>query len=218
MSEAKEIADGGSVQEEINPWIDIWLRPRKTIEWIVNNHPSIVTSLVLIYLGGVYFGIRQSEIKHYGDWKETQAILTSAILVSGLGGLIAYNILIWSIDFCALWFGGKGNFKKTQAAFAWSAVPSIAGIILTVLGYILFENELFTSETPMISGSIFLKISFWTYGILKLILGIWHVILFVVTISAVQRLSILRSILSLLTGAFLIMLPIFGIAILVMRR
>jgi hypothetical protein len=200
--------------EEISPWTDIWVRPRQTMDWIIANYSSLLTAIVLIYLGGVYFGIGQAEIKDYGDKMEVGRILTMTIFVSGFGGLLTYNIWIWAIDFCASWFGGKGNFRKTQLAFAWAMLPMAAGLILTLIGYVLFEEELFTSETPNIDGSDFLTISLWTYGILELMLGVWHIALLVVTVSQVQRFSIVKSIASIVTGLLILILPLIGLVLL----
>jgi hypothetical protein len=200
--------------EEVSPWTDIWVRPRQTIDWIIDNYASLLTTMFLIYLGGVYFGIGQAELKDHGDNMGVSTIITMTIFVSGFGGLLTYNIWIWAIDFCASWYGGKGNFRKTQIAFAWAMLPMAAGLILTLIGYVLFEEELFTSETPNIDGSDFLTISLWTYGILELVLGVWHIILLVVTVSQVQRFSIIKSMASILTGLLILILPLIGLVLL----
>lgn len=200
--------------EEVNPWTDIWVRPRQTIDSIIENYANLLTTIILIYLGGVYFGIGQAELKDFGDRKDVSDIITSSIFISGLGGLLTYNMWIWAIDFCASWFGGKGNFKKTQIAFAWAMLPMAVGLILTLIGYVLFEEELFTSETPNINGSDFLTISLWTYGILEVVLGVWHIVLLVVTVSQVQQLSIIKSIASIVTGFLILILPLIGLVFL----
>jgi len=214
MSDLEQTTDDIEIGE-VSPWTDIWVRPRQTIDWIVDNYSSLLTTTILIYLGGVYFGIGQAELKDFGDRKEVSDILTSSIFISGLGGLITYNMWIWAIDFCASWFGGKGNFRKTQIAFAWAMLPMAAGLILSLIGYIIFEEELFTSETPNIDGSDFLTISLWTYGILEFFLGIWHIILLIVTVSQVQRLTIIKSIASIVTGLLILILPLIGLVFLI---
>lgn len=208
MQDTQEIMDD---IEEVNPWTDIWVRPTKTIDWIVENHSGLLTTLFLIYLGGVYFGIGQAELKNIGDRKEVGDILQSALLTSGLGGLVTYNMWVWAIDFCAGWFGGKGNFKKTQIAFAWSMLPSVASIVLAAIGLILFEDELFKTDTPTINSSDFLYISLWTYAIIEIVLGVWHIFLLVTTVAQVQRLTIIKSILSIGIGFILMLLPFIGI-------
>lgn len=200
--------------EEVNPWTDIWVRPRQTINWIIDNYSSQLTTIILIYLGGVYFGIGQAELKDFGDKMEVSSILKTIIFISGLGGLVTYNIWIWIIDFCASWFGGKGNLKKTQIAFAWAMLPMAAGLILTLIGYALFEEELFTSYTPNINGSTFLTACLWIYGILEIVLGAWHLVLLVATVSQVQRLSIIKSIASIVTSILIIFVPLFGLGFL----
>lgn len=211
MSEIEKVTDD---LEDINPWIEIWTRPRQTIDWIIDNNASFITTTILIYLGGVHFGLTHAEFNNTGDKKEVIDIFTASILISGLGGLVTYSIWIWSIDFCSLWFGGKGNFKKTQIAFAWTMVPLIAGIVLKLIGYVLFEEELFKSETPDINGSQFFTIALWIYGILEIMLGVWHTVLVVVTVSHVQKLSIIKSIFSILLAFVLLMLPFFVIGLL----
>jgi hypothetical protein len=200
--------------EEINPWTDIWIRPRQTIDFVINNSPSILTSVVLIYLGGVHFGIGQAEMKYYGDRKTISEILTTSIFISGLGGLLTYHLWIGAIDFLASLFGGKGNFRKTQAAFAWAMLPMIAGLILTIVGYIFFEEELFMSDKSNTNGSGFLTISFVVYRVLEVVLAIWHAVLLVVTISQVQRLKIAKSIVCVFGGILLLTLPLVGIILL----
>jgi len=212
MNDLEKATD--DIEEEVNPWTDIWVRPRQTIDWIIDNHSNLLTTTILIYLGGVYFGIGQAEFKDYGDKMDVSKILTMTIFVSGFGGLLTYNIWIWAIDFCASWFGGKGNFRKTQIAFAWAMLPMAAGLILTLIGHVLFEDELFTSDTPNIDGSDFLTISLWTYGIIELVLGIWHVVLLVVTVSQVQRFSVAKSIASIITGLLILILPLIGLVLL----
>ena len=201
--------------EEVSPWTDLWVRPRPTINWIIENQASLATTFILIYLGGVYFGIGRAELKDYGDSMEVGTILTNSIFISGLGGLIIYNVWIWAIDFCAMWFGGKGNFRKTQIAFAWAMLPMAAGLILTLIGYALFEEELFTSQTPSIDSSVFLTVCLWTYGILEVVLGLWHVVLLVVTVSEVQRFSVLKSLASIVSGFLMLILPVIGLLFLI---
>lgn len=210
MNEQQEAEEPGVV----GPWTDVWVRPRQTIEWIIDNYSSTLTTIVLIYLGGVHFGISAGEINHTGDKKEVGEILTGAFLISGLGGLVTYSIWIWAIDFCASWFGGKGNFRKTQIAFAWSMLPRIAGIVLALMGYILFEEELFTNETPNINTSDSLYVLFWIYRTGEMVLGMWHVVLVVVMVSHVQKISTIKSFLSIITAFVLLMLPIFLIGLL----
>lgn len=203
-----------SEQDEINPWADILTSPRKTIDWIAHGNSNIWVTLILIYLGGVYFGLTQAIANSVGDRKTITEIFTSAFLISGLGGLITYHIYIWVIDFSASWFGGKGNFQKTQVAFAWSKIPSILGIFIIVAACILFEEELFMSETPTIDSTEFLRISYLVFMTIIFMIAIWYIVLLVVTLSEVQRLSIGKVILTLLTSTALFILPIIALVFL----
>ncbi|HEX5170426.1 MAG TPA: Yip1 family protein [Cyclobacteriaceae bacterium] len=200
--------------EQINPWMDIWTRPRQTIDWIIGNHSSLLTTLTLIYVGGVCFGIQQAEVKSLGDQKELSNILITSIFISGLGGLVIYNLWVFAIEFCSLLFGGKGNFKKTQTAFAWAMLPVIASLILTLIGYVLFGEELFASKKSNIDSSDFLTVSFWTYAIIKFLLGIWHLVLIIILVSQVQKLPVIKSAASIVMGFLLVVSVLVGIVFL----
>jgi hypothetical protein len=200
--------------EEISPWTDIWFSPRRTIDWVISNNYSLLTVGILIYLGGVHYGISQAELKNLGDTKETGSILVTCLFLSGLGGLVFYNLWIWAIDFCSMWFGGKGNFKKTQAAFAWSMMPIVIGLSLSVISYILFEDEMFTSYTPTIENNQFLAYTYWGIGTLEAILGIWHFALLVITVSQVQQFSAIRSFASIVSGILILLVPVIGLIML----
>jgi hypothetical protein len=212
MSDPKQTPDE---IEAVNPWTDIWVRPRQTIDWITDNYSSLLITLILIYLGGVCFGIAQAELNRYGDSMSVGTIMALAIFLSGFGGLLTYNLWIWAIDFSASWFGGKGNFRKTQTAFAWAMLPTAVALILKLISCVLVKEELFTSETPNIDDSKFLTISLWTCGIFESVLGIWHIVLFVTTVSQVQRFSIIKSIASIVIGLLILILPIIGLVFLI---
>lgn len=94
-------------------------------------------------------------------------------------------------------------------------LPMVAGLILTLIGYALFEEELFTSDTPTINGSDFLTISLWIYGVLELALGAWHIVLLVATVSQVQRFSVVKSIASIVAGLLILILPLIGLVLLI---
>jgi hypothetical protein len=200
--------------EEINPWTDLWTQPRQTINWITGHFPSLLVTLALLYLGGVCYGIEQAQLKEQGDSMEASQILTTALFLSGFGGLLTYSLWIWAIDFCASWLGGRGNFKKTQIAFAWAMLPLGARLILTLIGYALFDQELFTSDRPVIDGSDFLTIAMWIYEILGFVLGVWHVVLLIVLVSQVQRLSVIKTIASIAIGFLMTLLPFILIVLL----
>lgn len=199
--------------EAINPWSDIWLKPRATINWIITYRSSLLIPMLLIYLGSVYWGINQAHTKGSGDVQSTNYILFMAFFVSGIGGLIVYNFVIVLIDLTATWLGGKGNIKKTQLAFAWSLIPSMLSFIITIIVFGLFEDELFTIQTSRIDRYSFLSISLHVYTILIFILEIWHICLLLITLAEVQKISKVKAALSILIAALLIVLPVVLITV-----
>lgn len=201
MENVSEIRNTEETPIEIDPWTDIWIRPRKTINWVINQNKGVLINLIFIYFGGVYYGITNAESSSLGDSMSLGHILLVALLLSGLGGLISYNIFIWLISLSGTWLGGKGDFKNLQSAIAWTMIPAIAGLVLAIIGYIVFGMELFQSDKS------YLVILIRIYGIIESILIIWHIVLTIITISEVQKFPISKAILSILIAVLIIAIP-----------
>ncbi|TAM98596.1 MAG: hypothetical protein EPN39_08680 [Chitinophagaceae bacterium] len=201
MENVSEIRNTEETPIEIDPWTDIWIRPRKTINWVINQNKGVLINLIFIYFGGVYYGITNAESSSLGDSMSLRHILLVALLLSGLGGLISYNIFIWLISLSGTWLGGKGDFKNLQSAIAWTMIPAIAGLVLAIIGYIVFGMELFQSDKS------YLVILIRIYGIIESILIIWHIVLTIITISEVQKFPISKAILSILIAVLIIAIP-----------
>lgn len=112
-------------------------------------------------------------------------------LISGvvLGGLQA---LVWPplLQAACRLLGGQGSVRGTRLAAAWSSLPVLLSYVLAPLG---------GSGEAASAGSLF-------YSVLSLMLSVWTLMLLVQSLSAGQRLPLLRSAGAvLLGGAFLLM-------------
>lgn len=199
-----------------NPWLSIWLSPKQTAQWLLNGNTNQITAIVLIYIGGVAYGINQAEIKGLGYVKEASDIFLNAIIFSGLGGLAVYSVLIWAIDFVAMWLGGKGGVKNTRTVFAWAFIPTIASLFLKLVMYIFIGDDMFRGG--VLAENEVMRLVYMVYGGAILALEIWHFILLILLIGVAQKLSFGNSFLSLIGGFLVIFVPlivlVFGLAIL----
>src|SRR5476651_721160 len=105
----------------LNPWKEIWLRPRETIRAIVNFNPKY-RFLVLSFIYGLPLALNFAQS---GSFTETiplwSILLASAVIapfVGALGIYVCALLLFWT----GKWIGGAGNFPKIRAAVSWSNV------------------------------------------------------------------------------------------------
>jgi hypothetical protein len=111
------------------------------------------------------------------------------------------------------WFGrvigGVGKYKEVLAAIAWSMVPSIAAVAVTVfsIGFLGLEG-LMGGRILSNHESIVLIVA----SVLKLVLGIWSIVLLINGLSIAHRFSIGKAILNLFLPILAILIPIAAIA------
>lgn len=182
-----------------NPWVEIIFSPRKAIRMVLRND-EVVAAVVLAYLAGVEYGLNQAVQKSRGDSESFADIITSSLLLSGIGGLVMYAIGVALLRLVASWFHGTGNYRQTFIVFGWACVPSIVGIFLTLIAYAVFGDELFMSSAPSISNDAFLTFLYQAFYWLKFLLYPWYLVLLVVGLTVAHRLSVLDAFLSLVTS------------------
>jgi signal peptidase I len=109
---------------ELNPFVSVWLRPRKTIEHIVATQPTRWV-LVLTAIGGMSAQLTQLIAYRISDWR--------IVLIGAVGGA-AFGVLnLWIASYVIAWLGrmmrGRGSAQAVRAALAWGQLPIIAGVI-----------------------------------------------------------------------------------------
>lgn len=198
-----------------NPWLEIWIRPRKTIRRIVDSNPTR-SVLLLAILGGLV-SFFAGTIRYL----ENASILLGVVivaLISTLGPLFGVLRLYiggaW-LRWTGSWFGGKADSSQVRAAIAWASLPELALslmvlIFVVVLQVILVPNANSQSLRPVLFILIIL------FLLMVIVLTIWHEILVIKTLAEVHGYSAWRSLaaiylpsLVLVTNLYLI----FGAAI-----
>lgn len=182
-----------------NPWFYILIRPRQTIQEIVDYSPNYrLWPLAIIY--SISSLLNMAQTYSWGINVNFYVLIFLIIAASAIWGYVAFNIFSFIIFLIGKVLQGKGSFKAVRAAFAWSNVPAIANLILWVFLFYFFRERLFkplTSPT-LLEGFIFLSVF-----ITQVILSLWSLIIYICALAQVQQFSILRAILSFI---FLILL------------
>lgn len=168
----------------MNPWRSIWTKPRETIREIVAENPNRSIWVLAFIVGFSYF------LNYWGDVLFLIGIipiLIGLVLAPFVGHLV---FAIWSglLLLTGRMFKGAGSFRTIRAAQAWSSVPLVANIAL----YLVSAFFLFAMMRMQTVGV--LQVGFVIFAIMRLVFAIWSLVLFVITLSEVQKFSVLRAI------------------------
>lgn len=171
-----------------NPWLEIWIRPRKTIRRFVDTDPTRHV-LLLASLAGVEGIVVFASQSSLGDQTSLPVILLLAVIVGPLLGLVNLYFSGALYSWTGSWFGGQATSREVRAAVAWSGVTSVAGLALWIPQLLLFGQELFTKQRPMIEANPYLALALWPFYFARLVLVVWGYVILVKTLTEVHRFS-----------------------------
>ena len=180
-----------------NPWLSIWVQPKKTIRSIVNTNPrSRFAFLSAIY--GLPVALNLAQSLSLAASVPAWAIIIGALVICTFLGMIGISISSWLLHIVGRWIGGKGNFLTVRAAVAWSNVPNIATILLWAVLLGCFGGQVFNKNFSQMhyigyqAGVLFLIM------LIETIVSIWGFIILLNTLAEVQGFSIWKSLLNIL--------------------
>lgn len=189
----------------VNPWTAIWVRPRETIQKIVNFDPRYG----FIFLAGVYgFNMLMQVVQSLSLGAEFSltGILVGALILSPFLGMLMLSIMALLLQWTGRWIGGKGKYLPIRAALAWSNVPNIVNIVLWLILAFYFKRAVFVNGFAGTSfqGSEMLLVT--SVFLLQTVLSIWSFIILIKSVGQVQGFSAWK-------GLFNVLIPFFMIGI-----
>jgi hypothetical protein len=197
-----------------NPWFSMWMKPRATIRQIVDRDPEhMVLLLAAIY--GISKVLDRAVAKNLGDKISWPFIFIIAIIAGPFSGVISLYLGGLLIRWTGSWIGGEGTAENIRAAIAWAYVPIIWTLVLWIPQLLLFGQELFTEETPIMDESLILTGIFWGISLIELIVAIWTIVIFLKCIGEVQGFSAWKALGNVCLAGLVIIVPIFIIALIV---
>ncbi len=180
-----------------NPWLSIWTEPRKTVRSIVNTDPKFG----FVILSGIYgfpMALNLAQNFSLGASIPLWAILIGALIICILLGMIGITISTWLLHFTGRWIGGKGSFQTVRTAVAWSNVPNVVTILMSLIVVAMFGRAMFNaafSATHFMgtqAGIIFIVF------LLQAVASIWGFVILIVGLSEVQGFSVWKALLNVL--------------------
>ena len=200
---------------ELNPWLSIWISPRKTMRWIQHRDPDDLVITLASFAGFSEILVSASRL-NLGDHIEIPVIFAMAVVLGpfmGIAGLILISILLW---WTGTWLGGVARLNTIRAAMAWSFLPIICYSILWIPQYMLLGDVLFESRVVIFGSKAHLLIV--SFNVLRLMIVIWSIVIFLNCLSEVQKFgfwkALINSILSvsILALAVLFLAAVIGVA------
>lgn len=193
---------------ENNLLFKIWVKPKATLSYILENCPNKFI-IPLMILGGITRSIDRASSQNMGDKQSTFFILMVAIIAGGMFGWLSYYFYAWLLQVTGKWLKGNANFEEFKTVIAWSMIPSICSLGLLIPELIVFGDDVFKSELS--DPTMFSTLLLILFGLMELTLGIWTIIIFVKGVSLVQNFKTGKAILNMILPVFVILIPILFI-------
>jgi hypothetical protein len=180
-----------------SPWQTIWTRPRDTMRSILDSDPEYLVFLLAILLG-IADAIARASTKSLGDMFTVPAVIALSVIMGPIGGLMLLYGAGAFIKWTGKFLGGQGSYVQIRAAFAWSSVPLIWGLLLWIPGIAMFGDEVFTRETPRIDSNFGLLAAYTGWNMLHVVAFVWSFVIFLKCLAEAQQYSMWRALLNVL--------------------
>ena len=201
----------------LNPWLSIWTKPRATMQQILATDPQHQV-LLLAMLAGVVQVLQRASAKNLGDHFELPYVMLLAAIGGPIAGIITLYISSILLHWTGRFIGGHASSQHIRTAIAWAGVPTICALLLWLPALVLFGQELFTSQTPVIASNPLLAMLLLGFAALKIIIGLWAFVLLLKCIAQAQGFSAWLALGNLVLSVLAIIVPIGLIVLLTNLR
>jgi hypothetical protein len=167
--------------------------------------------LLLAAIAGVGKALDRASTRSTGDHISLGMILLLAAIAGPIGGIITLYISGALLRWTGNWIGGHAESRDIRSAMAWASVLSIWSMLLWFPQLLLFGEEMFTKETPVIDATPVLTILFWVLAAIDVMLGLWTMIFFLKCLGEVQGFSVWKALCNTILAGLVILIPILGI-------
>lgn len=189
----------------LNPWFQVWIRPRATIQrvvetdrrWLMLSIAGLlgVASSISIILPGFYLVL---------GW---HGLLLGVPLVM-LVGVYALFLSAALVGWTGRWIGGLATDANLRAALACAGIPMVWGLLVWIPRTVWFDSRLV--DEPMLIFQEGAPEATWIWYVLlfDLILNAWATVLLVKTVAQVQGFSAWRALANLILAVMVVVSPL----------
>lgn len=193
----------------LNPWLSIWVKPRKTVRALVEYDVNF-RFIVMCAIYGFLYMLQTSQFLALGQSSSLLVIIILSAVLAIPAGYIVFNISSFFAFLLGKLIKGKGSFKQIRAATYWSTVPMVVTLLFWIFCIVINGNSLFVPgyEKSLVGSASIINL---VIGIAQFVLAIWGLIIYLHALGEVQGFSAWMALLN----AFLAGLSIFILLFLV---
>lgn len=126
-----------TIDEPLNPWFSMWLKPRATVRQQLDTDPKRYV-LLLAAIAGASNNLDQAI--EFAEPIGSFFVALIVVLVCGaIGGLIWLYLGGWLIGITGRSLGGVGRAAEVRTAMAWSNIPTVWMLPLS-LAFIVYAG------------------------------------------------------------------------------
>lgn len=193
---------------KFNPWLEILYRPRTTIRQIITRDPKWGV-YILIALAGYDQYLDTATRQAFGDNLGILGILGLGLIIGPIAGIISFSIFSFMVGFIGRRLSGEAENDDVLAVLAWSQAPIIIKLILRAIQILIYGEDLFRSASPRLEENPILALMLIPFTAAGILIALWQLVLYVLTLAEVNRFSIWRSLGTLLIFGIVIGVPLF---------
>ncbi|MEM7175500.1 MAG: YIP1 family protein [Chlamydiota bacterium] len=168
----------------INPWLSIWIHPRKTIRAIIDYRIGH-RFLLLCFLNGALNLLMCLHLGAIGSYNLLTIFVVSLLLAIPYG-YISFTVAAFGVFIVGKLIKGKGTFKQVRTAISWASIPQLVVLLLMLLGLIWMKADPSLASRNIASlqtgGALIGLLFFYAFTI-------WGVIIWLHLVGEVQKFS-----------------------------
>ncbi len=192
-------------KKECNPWLDMWVKPRETIRWIVKTDPNYKIWWLAAFYGFPLL-LRFAQGLSLGQDFSALTIFIASLILAAPIGMLGFVIMSALVFWMGKWLGGSASYPEVRASIAWSKMPNAVVGVLWVFLMLLFGGRVFLETFPLSPFAGASYVAFSAITLAHTVLIIWSFVLLFRSLAEVQKFSMWKSIIN-------VVLPFVVIAI-----
>ena len=198
----------------MNPWIELWIRPRQGMRYILDTKTPRHVIVIGAFLGLFLMALVKvgGGIVAFKDW---QTALMQIMVIGPISAIGFIYLNGWFLTWLGRQFSGQGQPNELCSAIAWSYTALVPILMLFVL---LSSKEItvayITQLLPMTTVPSILSAIYTTFGFVLWISYLWAFIVHVHCIGEAHQLPIVKAFLAVWIDTFVVPV-IFGALILI---
>jgi hypothetical protein len=192
----------------VNPWLEIWVKPRETIRAIVQYNPKYLFWL-LSWIYGFPALLQFAQNASLGESLSLLPILLGTFIVAPFIGMLGITIISGLLYWTGQWIGGKASYNYVRAAVTWSNVPNLVNVAIWIVLATTFGGGLFMRSFGESSFLGYQQVVVFFAFLIQVIVAVWGFIIGLKTLGEVQGFSAWKALLNVLIPFFMVVIGLW---------